>query len=468
MTHRPLYAKKHHGRWVVLLIAVAATYAIWKSFFVFDADKIIENSELKNKSFASDVAEIVAPKSGIKAYWMQETSNPIVSMSFVFANSGSVRDEKKGTANFTASMLSEGTEKLNSQSFKEKLEDYAISISFGADKDDFSGSMVTLKENLRLATDLLHDAVVAPRMDEADFIRTKNQILQSLDYLRERPQHRLNEAVNKEIFGSHAYANEVLGKTADVKGMSIADLKTFIKNNLTKDRLYVGVAGDISREEVEKLIDDIFNDLPEQGSDKEIKAPSVDFSARAVNVEDSKLPQVLSAVVAPSVPRLDRDFYPLYIANYVFGGAGLNSRVNQAAREKEGLTYGAYTSMSMLQQSPLLVGGFSTTPQNFAQMSKIFAEEWQKMGENGISEEELASAKNYLVNSYNLRFADIGTLADILVSMQRENLGLDFLQKRNSYVEQVTLERVNRVAKQYFSPKKLIMINMGNIKAERN
>ncbi|MDO4184411.1 MAG: hypothetical protein Q4D11_04150, partial [Rhodospirillales bacterium] len=66
MTHRPLYAKKHHGRWVVLLIAVAAAYAIWKSFFVFDADKIIENSELKNKSFASDVAEIVAPKSGIK------------------------------------------------------------------------------------------------------------------------------------------------------------------------------------------------------------------------------------------------------------------------------------------------------------------------------------------------------------------------------------------------------------------
>ena len=468
MSHRPLYAKRHHRRWLWLLFAVLVIFWGWRYYFVFNPQKIIENSEFKNKSFASEVVEITAPKSGIKAYWMQEKSNPIVSMSFVFANSGSVRDVKRGTANFVAAMLTEGNEQLSSQSFKEKLEEYAIGISFSADKDDFSGSMVTLKENLPLAKDLLHKALVAPRMDETDFVRIKNQILQSLEYLREKPQHRLRELTNKEIFGDHAYAYEPLGQTNDIKTISVEGLRAFIKGNLTRDRIYAGIAGDISREEAEKLIDEVFADLPEKGNDKEVIIPEIDFSAREVDTVDEKLPQVLTAIVAPSVERLDRDFYPLYIANYVFGGAGLNSRVNQAAREKEGLTYGAHTGMSLLYWAPHLVGGFSTTPQNFERMSKIFADEWQKMGTEGISKEELTAAKNYLINSYNLRFADIGTLSAILVSMQKENLGIDFLQKRNFYVEQVTLERVNRAAKKYFSPEKLIFINMGNIKAERN
>ena len=90
------------------------------------------------------------------------------------------------------------------------------------------------------------------------------------------------------------------------------------------------------------------------------------------------------------------------------------------------------------------------------------------MGNEGISKNELAAAKNYLINSYNLRFADIGTLAAILASMQREELGKDFLQKRNLYIERITLDRVNRAAKEYFSPEKLIMINMGNMKGNND
>ena len=463
MTHKPLYAKKHHRYWLLILIIIVALSVLGKKFFVFDADSIIEKSELKNRSFANKVVEITAPKSGIKAYWMAEKSNPIVSMSFIFAGSGSIQDDKKGTANFTAAMMTEGNDELSSNDFKEKLEEYAISIAFSANKDDFVGSMVTLKENLPLAADLLHKALVAPRMDENDFVRTKGQLLQSLDYMMEKPQYRLKKKVNQEVFGSHAYAYDVIGVTSDVKGISVADMRSFMANKLTKDRVYVGIAGDITQTEAEELIDNVFADLPEKGNDKKLEVPNIDFSARVVNVEDNELAQVLTTIIAPSVARLDRDFYPLYVANYVFGGAGLSSRVNKAAREKEGLTYGAHTSMSLLHKAPLLVGGFSTTPQNFEQMSKIFADEWQKMGNEGISNDELAAAKNYLINSYNLRFADIGTLSSILVSMQRENLGIDFLQKRNLYVEQVTLERVNQVAKQYFVSENLVMVNMGNI-----
>ncbi|MGN0914313.1 MAG: insulinase family protein, partial [Alphaproteobacteria bacterium] len=88
---------------------------------------------------------------------------------------------------------------------------------------------------------------------------------------------------------------------------------------------------------------------------------------------------------------------------------------------------------------------------------------WNKMGQNGVTQKELDEAKNYLISSYNLRFASIADIADILVYMQKDNLGLDFLKKRNEYVKAVRLEDVNRVSKKFFSEKNLIFVNIGNL-----
>lgn len=88
------------------------------------------------------------------------------------------------------------------------------------------------------------------------------------------------------------------------------------------------------------------------------------------------------------------------------------------------------------------------------------------MGRKGVSEEELAEAKDYLIASYNLRFASIDTISAILVYMQKDNLGLDFLQKRNDYVRQVKLKDVNRVAREYFNPEKMIFVNVGSFEKQ--
>lgn len=80
--------------------------------------------------------------------------------------------------------------------------------------------------------------------------------------------------------------------------------------------------------------------------------------------------------------------------------------------------------------------------------------EWQKFQKEGATPEELKKAKDYLVASYNLRFASISNIAEILAAMQKYNLGLDFLQKRNDYVRQVDLQQVNRAAAEYFDADK--------------
>lgn len=469
MSRRPYYARKHR-RWPLWLAITAAACGAWSLFFSFDSQKIIEQSELKAHTFTAKVEEITAPKSGLKAYLMTEKSNPIVSVNFIFADSGSAYDRpgKKGLSGLTAQMMSEGAGHLDRRRYKDELENYATDIEYEAGQDDFGGSLLTLKENLEPAKKLLALTLYEPRFDKEDLERLQRQTVQAVDRMMEKPNGRLAEFAGKAVFQNHPYAGGALEVRKDVKNVSDADMRKFIRERLTKDVLHIGIAGDISKAEAEAFVDDVFGGLEAERPQSGLSAPETDFSFREEMLEEDDLPQVLTAVFAPAVPRLNKDFYPLYIANYVLGGAGLNSRLNQAAREKEGLTYGVYTGMRLLQQAPQLTGGFSTTPENFERMKEIFVEQWSKMGAEGISARELQAAKNYLQNSYNLRFADIGTLAAILAHMQREGLGTDFLQKRNRYIEEVTLEQANTAARKYFSPKRLLIISLGKNKQERN
>ena len=461
MTHRPLYAKKHH-HWFSFILIFAMAAFIWYLYPKFSPEKIIEQSELKNCTFSAKVQEITAPKSKIKAYFMPENTNPIISIHFSFAGAGSISDNAKlrGLSNITAQMLLEGSANLNSQNFKEELENYAIEISYNADYDDFNGSMLTTNDNLPHAVKLLHNTLALPLLDAKDFERIKQQTITHIDRLSEHPSEQLNRKASEIIFAGHPYSYSPLGKKENIRNITVNDIRNFISKNLAKDNLYIGIAGDLSTKEASEIIDDIFGELSDKNGIKTPQPPKIDFSLSTKDLNEN-LPQVLTRITAPGVERLSKEFYPLFIANYIFGGSGLSSRINQATREKEGLTYGAHTSLSFLKQSPLLVGTFSTTPQNFARMQEIFRNEWNKMGQEGISPQELKSAKNYLIFSYNLRFSDISTIAEILAYMQKENLGKDFLKKRNSYVKNVTLEQVNIAAKKYFAPQAPIIINYG-------
>ena len=151
----------------------------------------------------------------------------------------------------------------------------------------------------------------------------------------------------------------------------------------------------------------------------------------------------------------------------MFGGSGLNSKLNQKIREQEGLTYGGYSGLVQRDNVNLITAGFSATADKYELAEEIFKNEWLNVGKNGFTEYELQSAKKYLTASYNLRFASTIGIAEMLAHMQRYDLGLDFLQKRNQYVEDVTLKQLNKVAMEYFT-KDILQAEIGSFKKGDN
>lgn len=457
--------RNSHWGWLVFTAILAAGYwfaPVTRPFSQTELDKLAANSELKNVQFKADVKEIFGQKTKVGAYLLEDKENPIVSVSFMFKNAGYVSDnaDEQGIAGMAAALLGEGAGTYSSDMLKEELETRAIKINFAADKDDFTGSMLTTKDNLTRAAELFNLILTEPRFEADDVIRGKMQMLNALRRQNENPNQVLLLEFNKELYGSHPYARNPLGREADIEAVDQAKLHRFVKNKLIAKNLLVGIAGDIDEAEGARLLDMMFRGVPENGSLNFVRNADLQFDGRSRTI-DRNIGQNITLMAVKGAGRTDEDFYPLYVANYVLGGAGLTSRLSQKIREEKGLTYGVYSYLQLDDKAPLIAAGFAVTKDKYAEAEKLFEEQWREFGAKGITQEELDKAKKYLTASNNLRFASIENISAMLAMMQKYNLGLDFLQKRNEYISQINLENVNRVIKKYFVPQ-MVSVKIGS------
>jgi zinc protease len=161
------------------------------------------------------------------------------------------------------------------------------------------------------------------------------------------------------------------------------------------------------------------------------------------------------------IKRDDPDFFATYVLNHILGGGGFESRLQTEVREKRGLTYGVYSYLSDKDAAQLWAGSVSSANDSIAEAIRVIRDEWARIGDEGVTEEELRDAKTYLTGAYPLRFDGNSQIANIAVGMQMDGLSPDYIANRNDMVEAVTLEQINRVARERVDPEKLTFVVVG-------
>jgi zinc protease len=216
-----------------------------------------------SKANASTKVEEVVSDGGLKAYLISEPSIPFLSLSFRFAG-GAVSDPdgREGVANLVSVLLDEGAGDLDSQAYQTELEDLAIRLSFSAGRDSFGGDLKTLTVNRDRAFELLRLALNEPRFDEAPILRMKSQIQAGLRRRLDDPDRLASRAWFERAFGDHVYARPVDGTIETVEAITKDDLESFTAGRFARDNLLIGVAGDITADELGPLLDHVFGGLP--------------------------------------------------------------------------------------------------------------------------------------------------------------------------------------------------------------
>ena len=409
---------------------------------------------------AIEVQQVKSP-GGITAWLAQDKLNPIVSLRFAFRGGAALDPEgKEGLARMAAALLDEGAGDMDAKSFRAALEDRSIGLSFDSSFDQFGGSLQMLAEHRDKAADLLALALTRPRFDADALTRVRSQILARLRRDAESPETVAQVRLFGEIFSGHPYGRRTRGTLESVPRIGPEDLRRFVNERLARDVLVVGVAGDITASELGQLLDRVFGALPEKSAPAQIPEVAPRIDSRTL-VSRLKVPQSAIAFAAPGVKRDDPDYYAAFVLNYILGGGGFTSRLHEEVREKRGLAYSAGTSLHPLRHSALILGGAATANARVRETLDVIRTEWRRMAEGGVDAEELKDAKTYLTGSFPLRLTSIGAIAGILLGMQIENLGPDFVDRYNGLIEAVDAESVARVARRLLDPARLLVVIAG-------
>ena len=406
---------------------------------------------------ATAIERIVSP-SGIVAWLVREPSVPLIALDFAFKG-GATQDpvDKAGVATMTAALLDEGAGEIDSESFHERVEAKAIEINFAATRDYMSGSLRTLTDNQDEAFDLLRLSLTAPRFDTEDVERIRDQIMSGLRRETQSPNELASKRWWATAFAGHPYGRPPRGTLESVPAITAADLRAFTHNVFARDTLKIGIVGNIDAATAGKLIDRVFAGLPAKGK----LVPVADTIPQGLGQRiaiDLDVPQSVLMIGGAGIVRKDPDFMPSFVLNHVLGGSAFSSRLYKEVREARGLAYSVYSAVMPLDYAALFVSGTATRSDRTNQTLEVMEAEIRKLADTGPTEDELTKAKSFLTGSYALRFDTSTKIAEQLVQIQLEDLGIDYIDKRNSLIEAVTMADVKRVAKRLLNANMLITV----------
>ncbi len=402
--------------------------------------------------------ENVTSKKGITGWLVEDNTVPVVSIQFSIGG-GTTQDPegKEGLANLMTGLFDEGAGDLDSQAFQSRLDELGAEMAFSVTRDRMRGNMKMLAEKRDEALNLLALAVQKPRFDDEAIDRIREQLVAELKASEKDPKTIAQNRLLTLIYGKHPYARRGEGTPETLATINRDDLVKAHHAMFARNNIHIGIVGPVSANEAATIIDKIFGALPEKAELKKIEEAKLNLGGMAnVNYD---LPQTSLMLVYPGVKRNDPDFFAAYLMNYVLGGPGLTSRLFSEVREKRGLAYTVGSSLMLYDHSATLAVSTGTRSSEAQKSLSTIRSEVKKMADEGVSEQELDEAKSYVIGSYAVQ--NMGSSSDIaatLVSLQDENLPIDYIEKRRALIEAITRDQVKAVAEKLLRPEPALLI----------
>lgn len=409
-----------------------------------------------------DIQEVTS-KSGIKAWLVEDHNVPVLAMEFIFRGQGAITDppEKQGLARMASNTMDEGAGEIKSREFQKELQDLSLTLRFNVSRDHFGGSFKTLSKNRERGFELLKLALTKPRFDQ-----------EPVDRMRESNKSRLRSSVNKprwigariqndRIFEGHPYAQNSGGTLSGLDSITTADLKTFHKR-LNKNDLIIAVAGDITADELSEALDKIFGALPESAEDSaKAEEKQALKNAGKTYLFEVDIPQTHIEIAQSGISRADEDYHAAQVMNYILGGGGFGSRLMDEIREKRGLTYGIYTYFREYKEADVYHVVTSTQNSTVKEMLGLIKAEWAKIKDEPVAQKELSDARSYLLGSLPLSLTSTDSIAGLVLTLQIDNLPIDYLDQRQEKLRSISTADIQRTAQRILGSDSFTTILVG-------
>lgn len=411
-------------------------------------------------SRAEHVQKIVTP-GGITAWLVESYAVPLVALEFSLRG-GAAQDpaDKPGLATLLAGLLDEGAGPYDARNFHRAIDELAIHIGFGADRDSISGHLQTLSKNTDKAFGLLKLALIDAHLSEADVARVRSQLVAELKRDANEPDSLAARAFRETAFPGHPYGRPVRGDLASIETLARPDLVALRERLFARKDLKIAVVGAIDAKTLSDHLDATFGSFAAE-NDLAPAPPTMVAGVGSRQMVSLDIPQTTIRFGRTGVTKHDPDYFAVVVANHILGGGTFTARLFKEVREKRGMAYSVYTQLSEFDQCPMLIGAAATKNERAGEALRIIEEEVRRFAEEGPTEDELDKAKKFLIGSYALRFDTSTKIASQLVHLQMDGFEPSYLDQRNGRIAAVELDDCKRAAKKLLGDGQMLVTMVG-------
>ncbi len=401
---------------------------------------------------------------GIVLLTSEQKALPMVSIELLIdASSRYDAPNQEGLANLVAKLLTYGTKRRTALQINETLDFLGASLSIRCSDDLASVSMTILKKDLTTGLELLGDILINSTFPQQEIERQKQSVIASIKARDESPGDIAQRRFAAALFPQSPYGRPVEGTETSVKGIQQKSLREFYERYYRPNRSILAVVGDVSDQESTQALNQAFRSWRKGEPGGKPLVPSVIGSSQVIRV-NKDLTQANIMMGHEGVPRNHPDYYAIQVMNYILGGGGFSSRAMDSIRNERGLAYSVYSYFGAEKSHGTFVFVMQTKNDTAEEAIRIAREEIRRMREQPVTDPELDDAKNYLTGSFPLRLDTNHKVASFLAQVEFFRLGLDYPDRYADLIRKVTREDVQRVAKAYLHPEKLITVVVGNQK----
>lgn len=409
-------------------------------------------------SNARDIHRLALPNGLVV---ITETMQHVRSVSVgIWVRNGSRREvpAENGLAHFLEHMVFKGTERRSAEHIAREMDSVGGMLDAFTSKEQICFNAKVLDEHLPIAFDVLADLVLRPKLDSDDVKKERQVVLEEIKMDLDNPEYLLHDLFTRGFWPDHSLGRPILGTPETVRKFDREALRRRFKNWFAPDHIVVTAAGNITHEQVLKLVEKEFGHLRARLTREEDPVPT---TAAPIQLESKRdLEQVHLCVGVPSLPIAHERRFGVAVLNNLLGG-GMSSRLFQNIREKQGLAYAVFSELTPYSDTGMLSVYAGTAKETIGQVLDMTIAEFRAMKESPVSEEELLRAKNHLKGSLMLSLESTSSRMSNLARQELYFHRFSSLDEILASIEAVTRVEVQKLAQEFFQPERIAATVLG-------